>query len=308
MSPTVSVILPAFNRPDTLVTAIQSVLEQSYKDLELIVVDDASVKDISGAVESFDDPRLVYLRRTKNGGAAAARNTGLAHARGRLIAFQDSDDMWLPGKLERQVALLESQPPEVGAVTGSKILYGKNNKNQYGEGLVAYRPDPGKWLTLEEDQVRRSLVENRISLQNAIFRREVMPEDPCFDPVARANVDWGFTVRLVRRTKILEETTPAVYSNISSDSVSLNTRQRLIATIRILRHNRSIYASYPNEHGQVLFMAGSLMWELGRTRNAWKTYVKSVQLRPRNIFRLSGKMLKVSVKRIMRLVSGPKRD
>src|SRR5262245_43848936 len=96
-----------------------SVLSQSYTNLELIVVDDASSEDVESIVRSIDDPRVIYERRNSNGGAAAARNTGLGLARGKFIAFQDSDDLWLPGKLERQVALLLSLPLRIGIVSGA---------------------------------------------------------------------------------------------------------------------------------------------------------------------------------------------
>src|SRR5437870_5691947 len=102
MSIDVSVILPTFNRSGSLPAAISSVLNQSITNLELIVVDDASTEDIEGLVSDIRDDRLKYIRRAVNGGAAAARNTGLAAATGDYIAFQDSDDLWLPGKLETQ--------------------------------------------------------------------------------------------------------------------------------------------------------------------------------------------------------------
>ena len=107
----VSVILPVYNREKSLEYAMRSVLDQSYKDLELIVVDDASTIDLQPIVESFDDPRVKYIRQEENGGASVARNTGLAAAEGKYIAFQDSDDLWLPNKLQMQLDLLDSLGP-----------------------------------------------------------------------------------------------------------------------------------------------------------------------------------------------------
>ncbi len=110
-SPSVSVIIPTFNRASVVGRAARSVLTQSYQDLELIIVDDNSTDDTASVIEALADPRVRYLRRTETGGASAARNTGIAEARGNLVAFVDSDDEWLPMKMELQVdRLLEGDP------------------------------------------------------------------------------------------------------------------------------------------------------------------------------------------------------
>ncbi len=143
MHPAVSVVLPTYNRAQSLPGAMRSVLDQSFGDLELIIVDDASTENIEAIVADFGDPRIRYLRLDHNSGAAAARNVGMAETRGQYIAFQDSDDIWLPGKLARQVELLEGQPPNVGVVTGLKILYGRDAARVYGPGRVARTAVPG---------------------------------------------------------------------------------------------------------------------------------------------------------------------
>jgi glycosyltransferase involved in cell wall biosynthesis len=243
MSTTVSVILPTYNRKHSLVEAIRSVLSQSYEDLELIVVDDASTEDIPGVISGFSDERLRYVRRKKNGGAAAARNTGLAEARGRLIAFQDSDDIWLPGKLLKQVRLLSDLPSHVGAVTGSKILHGRDASFNYGPTKIAYAPPPESPLRIDEDQLDHLLRENRISLQNALFRRDCMAGSDWFDTCARANEDWEFAIRLVQHTTVYEYSDPVVLGFVSPDSISSSARRQLMGMLRIMRRNRMILAA-----------------------------------------------------------------
>ncbi len=277
---------------------MQSVLDQSFRDLELIIADDASSEDVEGLVKGFSDPRVRYVRRQINGGAAAARNTGVAQARGRYIAFQDSDDLWLPGKLERQVALLESQPPQVGGVTGAKILYGRDNNYRYGVGKVAYAPAAGRWMTLDEDQLRRSLLENRISLQNALFRRASLPPEPLFDELARANEDWEFTVRLTQYTKVHEDPEPVVFSYILPGSVSQNTRRSVMGTIRILRNNRVIYDRYPREQSKMLYKIGTQLWDLGKRRAAARIIMKSLKSRPENALRFAGRCVRIKFRQL----------
>ncbi|RUV79272.1 glycosyltransferase family 2 protein, partial [Mesorhizobium sp. M1A.F.Ca.IN.020.32.1.1] len=137
-----------------------------------------------------------------NGGAAAARNTGLKNATGDYIAFQDSDDIWLPGRLEKQLALLCSLPDHVGAVTGAKIIYGRDSNFNYGPARVAFAPPPATRLCPDEDQLERLLTENRISVQNTLFRNGCLPGSEWFDPCARANEDWEFAIRLVQHTSV----------------------------------------------------------------------------------------------------------
>lgn len=104
----VSVLIPTFNRAYILGKTIESVLAQTYQPLEIIVVDDGSTDDTRALVETFDS-RVHYIYQ-ENAGLAAARNTGLKAARGEFIAFQDSDDLWLPWKLQAQVAIMRRFP------------------------------------------------------------------------------------------------------------------------------------------------------------------------------------------------------
>jgi glycosyltransferase involved in cell wall biosynthesis len=302
MSPTVSVVLPTFNRSTSLVAASRSVLDQSFRELELIIVDDASTEDIAAVARGLGDSRVRCVRRERNGGAGAARNTGLALARGAFIAFQDSDDLWLPGKLEKQVRLLSSLPPEVGAVTGTKVIYGRDARWNYGPGRVACSPTPDRMLRLDEDQLRRILVSNRISLQNALFRADCLPGRDWFDDLLRANVDWDFTVRLAQHAKIHMDSEPVVYSAISRDSVSLNERNKIIAMLRIYNKNKPTYRMYRREHAEMLFQIGISLFRAGRRTSGWRALGKSVGLYPRGILFSSDYIQAYLVNKLNRLV------
>lgn len=107
--PRVSVIIPAYNYGRFLGEAVDSVLKQTFGDLECIVVDDGSADETASVLASFTDPRMVFAT-TPRLGVSGARNRGLELSRGDLIAFLDADDRWRPGKLERQVALLDGEP------------------------------------------------------------------------------------------------------------------------------------------------------------------------------------------------------
>ncbi|ELY85659.1 glycosyltransferase family 2 protein [Natrialba taiwanensis] len=110
--PRVSVVIPTYNRAGTLPTAIDSALEQTVEEIEVIVVDDGSTDDTPAVLASYDDPRVQPVVHADNQGANVARNTGIDHARGEYIAFLDSDDEWRPEKLDRQLETLETRSEE----------------------------------------------------------------------------------------------------------------------------------------------------------------------------------------------------
>lgn len=115
-SPTATVVITTYNRAHLIGRSIQSVLNQTYQDFELIVVDDASTDNTREVVESFKSSLIRYVRHAENKGGNAARNTGIREAKGEYIAFLDSDDEWLPKKLEKQVECFVKSPDSVGAV------------------------------------------------------------------------------------------------------------------------------------------------------------------------------------------------
>jgi glycosyltransferase involved in cell wall biosynthesis len=107
MNELVSIIMPSYNTGRFLAESIRSVLAQTYENWELIVVDDCSTDDTDAVVAGFTDPRIRYIKNEKNSGAAQSRNRALREAKGRWIAFLDSDDLWEPEKLALQVEFME---------------------------------------------------------------------------------------------------------------------------------------------------------------------------------------------------------
>ena len=116
-SPKVSVIIATYNRAELLPRAVNSVLAQTYERYEVIIVDDCSPDNTQEAIRRFANPRIRAVRHETNRGAAAARNTGIAQARGEYIAFLDDDDECTPNRLADQVSVLDSRP-DVGMVYG----------------------------------------------------------------------------------------------------------------------------------------------------------------------------------------------
>lgn len=121
--PTVSVVVPTYNRAALLGRAVESVLDGDYGDLALHVVDDGSTDETPAVVDAYDDERLTYHRLDENAGANAARNHGVAAASGEYVAFLDSDDAYRPSYLVRCVAALEDAPDRYVGTYASRVWY-----------------------------------------------------------------------------------------------------------------------------------------------------------------------------------------
>lgn len=189
-APTVSVVMPVYNVERYVVQAIRSVLDQTFQDFELIIVDDGGRDNSMALCEILADHRTRIVRQA-NRGLAGARNTGIAQARGAFIAILDSDDAWLPTKLELHVAHLRRNP-EVGVVYAPSILIDEDGKPMG----VQQRPRMGA--------VTARHVFCGQTVQNGsapVFRREAL-EDAAIRPSDTDRV-WYFDERL-RRSEDVE--------------------------------------------------------------------------------------------------------
>lgn len=186
-----SVILPTYNRADYLSRSMESVLTQTYEDFELIVVDDASTDDTESVLKSIEDTRLTYLRHEQNQGAAAARNTGIERANGEYIAFQDSDDVWRPGKLEQQIEAMKSDRSPVATYVGTL----NHVANQ-----PVYEPLESLWKR-EGDLFGLQLFGSHLTI-HGVVRREVVESIGGFDEDLPALEDWAFWVEVAREGPI----------------------------------------------------------------------------------------------------------
>jgi glycosyltransferase involved in cell wall biosynthesis len=180
--PLVSVILAVHNRERSVGRAITSVLAQTYRHVELIVVDDGSTEGTRDVVERFG--ATVTLITQAHAGVYAARNRGLRHARGELVAFIDSDDAWLSDKLAMQVPLMRR--PEVGLVFGDAVHVTSPHEGAPRTGLMSFRVAPP----------RRGRVAERFALCNfvptctVLLRRSCLEEAGGFSEASELSADY----------------------------------------------------------------------------------------------------------------------
>lgn len=134
MNDLVSIIMPSYNTERFIADSIQSVLNQTYQNWELIIVDDCSTDNTDTVVASFTDSRIKYLKNEKNSGAAVSRNRALREAKGKWIAFLDSDDLWASEKLEKQIKFMEENDYKFSYTDYEKIDEESNNLNIFVSG------------------------------------------------------------------------------------------------------------------------------------------------------------------------------
>jgi glycosyltransferase involved in cell wall biosynthesis len=165
-SPKVSIIIPTYNRAHLLVRAIRSVLNQTFQDFELIVVDDASIDNTQEIVKAFGEGRIKYIKHKENKGGSAARNTGIKLSKGIYIAFLDDDDEWLPTKLEKQIDRFRKSSDRVGLVySWAEIIDDKGN------------------LIMKFHSTKKGKVLREIFKGNFIPSSTVIVKKSCFDKV-----------------------------------------------------------------------------------------------------------------------------
>jgi glycosyltransferase involved in cell wall biosynthesis len=188
MTPTVTVVMPAYNAEAFVGEAIESVLAQTYADWQLVVVDDGSTDGTSLVVAAYDDPRIHLVAIAHSGLPAVARNRGLTNSDSRYVAFLDADDFWQPKKLARQLAVFDSRP-EVGLVH-SDFKYLQDG------ALERFTPPPE--LTAAGSQFERLAVGHYIANSSVMLRRELLARHGLFDedPRLRGTEDFELWMRV----------------------------------------------------------------------------------------------------------------
>jgi len=186
--PKVSVIIPTYNRAHLVSRAIHSVLDQTYQDFELVVVDDGSTDNTYEVVKGFNDQRISYIRHQQNKGCAAARNTGINATRGEYIAFQDSDDEWLPRKLEKQMKFFSNAPDEVGVIYTDMWRIHEERKKYWHSPLIM--PEDGIVYRKALDRVFG------IGIGTAVIRRTCLNKTGVLDESLSRLEDFEFFIRL----------------------------------------------------------------------------------------------------------------
>jgi glycosyltransferase involved in cell wall biosynthesis len=281
-SPIVSVVIPAYNRAGTICAAVESVLSQSYTDLELLVVDDGSSDGTMDRLADIDDRRLRLLSNPHNMGVSAARNTGIRNARGTWVAFQDSDDEWMPRKLEKQMARIDALGPDcVGGYCGMTIV-GSPSTLPSEASSERYYPD--ETLGLREGNIGSALLRTSlISTQTLVARHDLLTRIGGFDESLPALVDWDCVLRLARLGPFAFVDEPLVKQYFSENSITRSREKRAFARERIVEKNMDLFRQEPEVLAQQYRSIAGEKRRLGDLSGARSTLRRALGARPFDI-------------------------
>lgn len=191
----VSVIMPTFNRKQTIKRAIESVLQQTYQDLELIIVDDGSTDGTDEFVAEIRDDRIKYIYYLKNQGVSHARNVGLQNVQGEYLAFIDSDNCWDKNHLARRMSILSMSEKPCFSF-GNMRVYLDHHEQWIFPNLDLGQVVDGRKL------FHLMLTSNRIDTNTVVMTRECVDDAMTFDETMSALEDWDFFFRIIRKPEI----------------------------------------------------------------------------------------------------------
>ena len=282
-APKVSVILPTYNREPLLPRSIHSVLCQTFTDFELLIVDDGSTDNTAEVVAGFVDPRVRYLRLEQNAGVSNARNTGIREARGELIAFQDSDDEWLPGKLARQVEFLH-RTPDAALVFCSLVRVDMT--------APIARVKPGVRLPADYDSFLRELLKvNFIWTQTWLVRTAVLRNGLSFNPVMRRGEDWDLALRIARKFRVAHLPEALVLAHVTPGSLAQQAYQRALDLQIIVQTHAELFEQHPDILAAHCRRIAALLAEYETAAAARRWALRALRLEPWNPRNIAGLLL-----------------
>ena len=269
--PLISVITPTYNRAAFLERAISSVLNQTYGNFEMIIADDCSTDNTKEVVTKIKDERIKYIKLESNKGPAGARNIAIKSAKGRYISLLDSDDEYLPQKLERQILKFQDLPMDIGVV--------------YCGYFIVYEPDTthGKVSPIYKGDIFNILLKhNCMGSPTPLIRKECFDTCGLFDEFLPSYDDWDMWIRISERYKFefVEESLAKVYTHGDQTSTNINTTIKMRELL--FEKYKTTIQENPETAGYLLQRLGFLYFLKNNTYMSLKYYMKSIRMRPKD--------------------------
>lgn len=267
MQPTISVIIPTYNRANYLKNSIQSVISQTIKDIEIIIINNYSTDTTLDVISSFDDQRIKIINFKNGGVIARSRNQGMVQSTGKYITFLDDDDIWCPYKLELQINYMESHP-DFGAVYSNAIIIDEEDNKK---GFLLDRS------SAKDGHIFQHLLGgNFITILTVLMRRELLESIGLFneEPSLIAAEDYEYWMRIALKFEFGYIDKPLAFYRIHSTSMSKRNSVALLRqkVLRLMLNNRDASVKY---HKKILrnierldFSASVYYWSVSDSKNA----------------------------------------
>lgn len=266
-------IIPTKNRAHFLDLAVRSVLNQTFEDFEILVVDAASLDSTREVMREFDDKRIRFIHEERDPGVSATRNIGISLSKGKFIAFLDDDDLWLPRKLERQLKPINGNPAVGGVYSGAWII--DENGKIMGPPWI-----PAEKLSDFPDMLKRNYVGN---CSGVLVRKECFERVGLFDETLPAAEDYDMWVRLVRHYEFVCLDEPLFFYRVHKKRISTNPRAKLQAGKIIFKKISTDLQALDN-HREIIgywrYEFGKLYCECGDAKQGRKEFMKAILNNP----------------------------
>jgi len=272
-TPLLTIIIPTYNRPKLVLDAVQSALEQTFQDIEILVVDDASTEPI----QVPDHPKIRLIRLSSGRGGAGARNVGTEAARGRWITYLDDDDRLLPHMAQVSLEAIEKTtlPPPVSVISGIEVV------NSQGQVLGKRFPPPcrmrGAHFSLEDLEPGKSYN----TKQTLVVERETILKMGGWDEAFRSRVHSELFLRLNLICSILglETITYQLYAH-EGERVSRNSDLRQESFNRLIDKHKELFEAHPKMFADFLYNHAQQSYQLGQQQIARQCLYRAMTLAP----------------------------
>ena len=237
--PKVSVIIPTYNRAHILGRAIKSVINQTYQDFEIIVIDDGSTDNTEEVIKSFDDERIISHLCEKNRGVAAARNIGIKLSKAKYIAFQDSDDVWHPNKLKKIMKVLNDFGNIDFIFSCGRIIRDRE--------IVGYTGN-NSWInkSSKKELISKLFMADFIPTQGSVVKKDKIIKVGGFDESFPSASDYELWLRLTPICNFHFIGEPLFDIHFSDECITNNVKIRLQSQKRLFNKNKAILKNHVN--------------------------------------------------------------
>lgn len=272
----VSAIITTYNRCNLLKNAINSVLNQTYHDIEIIVVDDHSTDETESYMSQLDNPKIRYYHLDDNLGVSHARNFGIQKSLGDYIAFLDDDDEWMEDKIEKQMPVFD-QDERIGLVYTQRLII-----NDRGKSYKTHKKGVG-------DLSHQILLDNMIGPPSSVIvKKDVFSKAGYFDEDIKIYEDFDLWIRIAQHYHVgnIDEALVKYHDAESIERISIDPQKINQATGTTRRKYKHLYEKLTEQEkklhrSQMYFGRGNLNLNRGHRFKAAKCYILSLSLKPR---------------------------
>lgn len=228
----VSVIIPTFKRPDKIHSTIESVVKQTFTDLEIIVVnDDEDDRSIKNIIDGFSDERIRYLKNKRRKGPNGARNTGFDNATGKFIAFLDDDDIWYSKKIEKQIEKFNESSDEIGFVyTGFEIV--SSTKSEIFRKIF-----PQKKGNVLKDIIKK----NFVGSPTPLIKKNILQKAGLYDELLESAQDWDLWIRISKKTNFEYVDKILARYVVHGDQISIDQDKKIRSLEYMIKKHENLY-------------------------------------------------------------------